>query len=123
MKKIILFCLSLVILSACNYDNLEETTPNKPNTLTCDTATLITYTNKIQPILAKYCNNCHSSSSSGGGIFLNTYATAKNAAESGKLYNSVAWSGTASRMPKGGNKISDCDIEIIKKWALNSYAQ
>ncbi len=130
MKKIILFSFLLIAVTACYYDKLEEITPNKTgtggtggNTITCDTATAVTYTAKIQPILSKYCTGCHSGTSGSGGVSLNTYETAKAVAESGKLYSSVSWDGTTSNMPKGGNKISDCDIALIKKWASNSYAQ
>jgi mono/diheme cytochrome c family protein len=127
MKKIILFSFLLITATACYYDKLEEITPNQPgtggNTTTCDTAAAVTYTAKIQPILSKYCTGCHSGTSGSGGVSLNTYETAKAVAQSGKLYGSVSWDGSASKMPKGGNKISDCDIALIKKWASNSYAQ
>lgn len=126
MKKIILFVTLIVSLSSCYYDKLEEITPNTSgtdSTLTCDTSASVTYTAKIQPILSKYCTGCHAGSAGSGGVSLNTYEAAKAVAESGKLYGSVSWDGTASKMPKGGNKISDCDIALIKKWASNSYAQ
>lgn len=124
MKKFILFTFFLIVVTACYYDKLEEITPNQNNnTTSCDTATAVTYSAKIQPILSKYCNGCHSGLNGSGGISLDSYDRAKSVALTGSLYGSVVWNGTASNMPKGANKISDCDIALIQKWATNNYAQ
>lgn len=106
-------------MSSCYKDNLEELNPQ----LVCSDTTDITYTNTIAPIISASCTVCHSGSSPSGGISLDTYTSVKNVALTGKLYGSVSWDGTASQMPKGGSKLSDCSIAKIKKWIDSNYPQ
>jgi len=111
---ILFFLLSFVVIgfTSCYYDNEEEL---YPSVITCDTIT-VSYSSTIAPILTGNCNGCHSSASSGGGILLNTHAQVSIYALSGLLYGVVSHT-SGSPMPKGGNKIDNCSIAKIKKWA------
>ncbi|MDX2173575.1 MAG: hypothetical protein SFY56_10660 [Bacteroidota bacterium] len=116
MVKIITFC-SLIILSFsyCTKDNFRERHPIVVSS--CDTAGVISYATHIKPVLDNNCTtNCHNGIGSGHSL---TAWNAVNAdAVAGLLYGSVSWNGTAQQMPQGAaNKISDCDITKIKKWA------
>ena len=82
---------------------------------TCDT-TNVTYTGSILPILQNSCIGCHSGSTPGGNISLNTYAGVSAQATNGKLFGSVNHSTGYSAMPKGGNKLSTCQIDMIRIW-------
>ncbi len=86
----------------------------------CDTVTS-SYASQIEPIMNTACNGCHSQTSTGGGILLNSYELTKSAAQSGKLLASITHSGAASPMPKGGNKLNDCQIRQIERWISNNY--
>ncbi len=86
----------------------------------CDT-NFVAFSTHIEPLLNNACNGCHSQSSTGGGILLNSFSLAKASAESGKLLASVAHTGSASPMPKGGNKLSACQIRQIELWISNNY--
>lgn len=124
MKKAIVLILLLFVAVACTYNKLDEITPNKQNNIaSCDTLSKASYSLHIQPILSKYCRACHTGSSSGGGIRLDNYEAVKNNAQSGKFLNSVAWTGSTIKMPKDGDKLSDCNIALIKNWIQNNYAQ
>jgi mono/diheme cytochrome c family protein len=62
-----------------------------------------------------YCKGCHNQASLGGGIDLSTYATVK-ASAAGRLMGSINHTAGYSAMPKGSNKLSDCQIRQIQKW-------
>lgn len=84
--------------------------------LACDT-TNVTYTNSVKPIINTYCSNgCHTSGSPDGGYNLSGHAGLASAANDGSLVGSITHDGNYSDMPKGGNKISACNIAIIQKW-------
>jgi hypothetical protein len=81
----------------------------------CDT-TSVTYTGTIWPIIQNNCYGCHSGASPGGGILLQDYTTVKAAAQSGKLYGSIAYQQGYVRMPKNGSQLPGCYIREVKKW-------
>lgn len=81
----------------------------------CDTAAF-TYNNNVVPILKTFCIGCHSASNAMGGVDLSTHAAVKTYALNGKLYGSISWTAGFKAMPQGGNKLSDCQIRVIRKW-------
>lgn len=81
----------------------------------CDT-TAFTYNANVKPILSTFCVGCHSSSNAMGGVDLSTQAAVKPYATNGKLYGSITWASGYKAMPQGGNKLTDCQIRVIKKW-------
>lgn len=118
MKKIpILIALfaSISIIQGCYYDKAELVYPI--NTNTCDTIGM-TYTTHVQPIIQNYCYSCHAGTApSGGGIVLDSYAGVKNfAAGGGSLIDRITSTDPSVQMPRGGPKLSDCDISKIKAW-------
>jgi len=84
----------------------------------CDT-TKFTYTGSIAPLMAKYCNGCHSGAGASGGVVLNSYAGIKVVADNGKLQGSINGVSGFSFMPKGGTKLSNCQLIQVKKWVQN----
>lgn len=110
---VIIFSLVLIMSwSSCYYDKEEELYP--PVTQ-CDTSG-VGYQATIVPLMKSYCNACHNSSSPSGGIATDNYQGLKVIALNGKLYGSIAHLSGYSPMPKGGNKLSDCDIKKVKVW-------
>jgi mono/diheme cytochrome c family protein len=83
----------------------------------CDTA-VFTYSGAILPIINNNCKGCHSGATPSGNVNLDSYTAVKTAAESGRLYGSVAHLSGYSPMPQGG-KLSDCNITQIRKWIEN----
>lgn len=115
MKNYIL-PLVFLILSGCYYDS-EEALYGKPGT-GCNTD-ITNFSTEIMPILQSNCLSCHSNSaapSSGSGIKLQDYADVKANVLNGKLMGTIQHSSGYSPMPKGGVKLSDCNILILNTW-------
>ena len=119
MKKDILFLFAVIALfslSACYYDHediLYGATSNQPCT---DTAGAVSYSQKVVPILQASCYGCHTGSFPSGNQLMGTYAADKAMGQNGKLYGTIAHSAGFSPMPKGGAKLSACQIAVVKKW-------
>lgn len=109
----LLLLVSLVVgVSACYYDKEEELYP--PVTQ-CDT-TNVGYQATIVPLMKANCNACHNSAAPSAGIATDNYQGVKTIALNGKLYGSIAHLSGYSPMPKGGNKLSECNIQKVKAW-------
>jgi mono/diheme cytochrome c family protein len=84
----------------------------------CDTSGTISYTAQVKPILQSWCNSCHGGTAqAGGGISLSAYTSVKASVNNGSLVGSIEHASGFSAMPKNGNKLSNCNIATIKKWA------
>lgn len=95
---------------------INEGAQNRGNCgILCDSSNY-TYNGAIKPTVEQYCRGCHSSTSPSGGIVLDTYAGIKAVALNGKLSGAVNQLTGFSPMPKGGSKLSDCQIKQIDKW-------
>lgn len=109
-------------LSSCYKDKAELLYPSVG---TCDTANS-KYGANVQPILTANCaiSGCHTSSSKAAGIAYSSHAETMNTVSNSKLMNSIKHVSGTSQMPKGGSKLSDCDINKIQAWinrgALNN---
>ncbi|MBC3541047.1 hypothetical protein ACFSC6_02570 [Rufibacter sediminis] len=115
---LIVLTSSLALLAACKDDKEEEITPNNPNNpqqQQCDTGS-VTFSSTVSGIISTNCLACHSAAMAQGGMILDTYARVKTAADNGKLMGVITHAAGFSPMPKGGPKLSDCNIAKIKKW-------
>jgi hypothetical protein len=87
----------------------------------CDSNTF-TFSGAIWPnTIQKYCYGCHSGSGASGGVHLENYNDVKTAGsiapgQKGSLLGTIIWAAGNSPMPKGQNKLSDCQIVQIRKW-------
>ncbi len=118
MKKILSFILVtgfIFTFQSCYYDKAELIYPT--GTLSnCDTAGTISYTAKVLPLLQQQCYSCHGVTGGSGGINMSSFANDKAIGLNGKLYGSINHSSGYSPMPKGGYKMTACEIATIKKW-------
>ena len=125
MKRIMFFLVSLLVIGfavGCYYDKADLLYPQINSA--CDT-TNVTFAAKVTPILNSYCISCHGTSVAsayGGGIKLEAYTDVK--VNLARVYGAINQLSGYSAMPKGGGKLSDCKIKIIKIWqdkgALNN---
>lgn len=83
----------------------------------------VTYSQTIVPIIGTYCLNCHTQSSSSGGVNLETYAGVAQVGNNGRLYGAVSHASGFSAMPPSGGKIPDCKIQQINKWINDGTPQ
>ncbi|MCB0806298.1 MAG: hypothetical protein KDC05_10905 [Bacteroidales bacterium] len=86
----------------------------------CD-STNVSFSQEVFPIIQNSCLGCHSGANPNGGISLTNYQQIKNQASispgsSGSLLGAITWATGNSNMPQNGNKLSDCDIGIIRNW-------
>ncbi len=88
----------------------------------CDTNTVL-YTSKIKPLLDLKCKGCHNATTASGGINLSTFSGAMAAGQSGALLGSVKHQLPYSKMPKGGQKLPSCEIDLLAIWINNQYPQ
>ncbi len=114
--KLILFSIFIIFIlgaSSCYYDKYDLLYPNATN---CDTATTVSYSQKVVPLFQQQCYSCHSVGNPSGGIIMGSHTTDKAIAVNGKLYGSINWSSGFSPMPKSAPKMNTCQIALIKKW-------
>ena len=114
MKKIlsIISVISLVLVS-CYRDNEEELYPGAGS---CD-MTNVTYAGTVQPLLQNNgCLGCHSGAGPSGNISLDGFNNVRAVALTGKLFGAINHSPGFSPMPKGGTKMTACNISKIKAW-------
>jgi len=116
MPKFVLAIIILLLVTACYYDSEEYLFPEI--NATCNTDS-ITYSGSIQPVLELYCYRCHSNAnapSAGNNIKLEDYSDVVISANNLSLYGSIAHESGFSPMPKGGGKLDDCTIDIMRIW-------
>jgi hypothetical protein len=118
MKIIFGISVLLIIttsLTSCYYDKetLLYGTNNGPCT---DTATTVSYAQKIVPILQQNCYGCHTGNFPSGNILLGNYQADKLIAQNGKMYGSISHAPGYAAMPQGQPKLGACQINAIKKW-------
>jgi hypothetical protein len=124
MKFFLAFILLAFTFVSCTYSKKEV---DYPIVTTCDTAN-VKFSADFLPLLTSKCNTsgCHNSSDQAGGWILDTYNGVKDVIDNGngRLLKSIQQDGTVSAMPKGGAKLSDCEINKIQAWinagALNN---
>ncbi|NNV55286.1 hypothetical protein [Limnovirga soli] len=123
MKKIsvigLLTFISLIFFNSCYYDKADVVYP----AVTCDTTT-VRLSVELENIMAASCYSCHSGTADlGGGIVLTDYATIKDYADFGILMSCLIQDGSTSAMPKGGAKLSDCEINKFSAWVNRGAPQ
>lgn len=130
------FLLIVMALTSCVYNNEDELYPEPGSSqptgsgqtgqesAQCDT-TNVSYQSTVVPLLSTHrCLDCHSGGTPSGNVGLDSYGEVKAEADNGRLYGVIAHLPGFSRMPRGGNRMPECDIRQIKGWidqgALNN---
>lgn len=84
----------------------------------CDES-IFTFSGAVYPIIEKNCLGCHSGSSPSAGIPLTTYSEILPFASSGGLFGAINHEPGYVAMPYLGSKLSDCNVNQVKKWIEN----
>jgi len=113
--SLLVIIICLVSLNSCYYDK-AELLYGSGNAPCADTTGIVSYSQKVVPILQQYCYSCHAGSFPSGNVAMGTYASDKVIAQNGKLYGSINHSSGYVAMPQGAPKLSSCQIAVIKKW-------
>jgi hypothetical protein len=113
--SLLIILLSTLIISSCYYDK-EELLYGNSNAPCTDTTTVMSYSQKVVPVLQQFCYSCHTGNFPSGNQLMGTYASDKAMAQNGKLYGTINHSTGYSPMPKGMAKLNNCQLNTIKKW-------
>ena len=134
MKRTLSFLLLMVVtvvIYSCSKNNETDMGQNQNpgggnNPGACDTVNML-YSVNVAPIIQSNCFSCHSNATvttSGAPFSLEGYNNLKARVEDGRLLGAITHAAGFSPMPKGGPKLSDCNINKIKSWvnrgALNN---
>lgn len=93
-----------------------KNTVNCGNTAaTCDLAA-VTYSATVAPLMAKYCNGCHSGTTPQGNIRTANYNALKTLSNKPAFMGSMRHTSGYSPMPKNAAKLSTCQLDQIQKW-------
>ena len=114
LSALIITCI--IFVSSCYYDKEDLLYGGSGNGPCTDSTGVVSYSQKVVPMLQQYCYSCHTGSFPSGGVAMGTYTTDKAIAQNGKLYGTFNYSSGFSPMPKGMPKMSNCQIATIKKW-------
>jgi hypothetical protein len=108
--------IGFMVFSSCYNDNSATLYPAGA----CDT-TNITFTANVLPIINANCTGCHSGSTPAGNISLTNYSDVVASLNSGRLMGSIRHESGYSPMPKGGNKLSNCELAKIEIWVKDGF--
>lgn len=104
--------VTVLVCVSCKKDNKQTVAP----VTGCDTVN-VTYST-VEPIFKNNCIVCHSPT--GGASDLTSETAIKGSYTSLEIINSINHlSGGNRNMPRGGSKMSDCDIKKITIWLNN----
>jgi mono/diheme cytochrome c family protein len=76
----------------------------------------VTYAGSIKGLVTNKCVGCHSGNTPSGGLNFTTHAGLQLPALDGRLYGAITHAAGYTPMPQGGNKLSQCEIDMIKIW-------
>ncbi len=112
---LILLAFIAISITGCYYDNKQELYPLA--TGVCDT-TKVEYAKDIAPIVSLYCgaSGCHDAGTGSAGVKTNNYDNLKEAVNAGRLVGAINATSGFSPMPKGGAKMSTCNLNKIQAW-------
>lgn len=117
-RKNSLFTIGLIAIAllwqSCYYDN-EEELYQFVITKGCDTSN-VTYSASVSLVMQNFCNSCHNASAPQANVVTDNYNGLKTIATNGKLSGVINHHTGFSAMPKGGPKLSDCNLAIIRLW-------
>jgi mono/diheme cytochrome c family protein len=82
---------------------------------TCDLSA-VTYSGTIAPLMAKYCNGCHSGTAPSGNIRTANYTALKTLSTKPSFMGSMRHLASFSPMPQNAAKLSTCQLDQIQKW-------
>ncbi len=118
----LLSLLSLLFFYSCKKDSADVMFPDNGDCVT----TNMSFSADIKPILSNSCAfaGCHSTDTKAGGYAYETYDEVILSANNGSLIGVIKHQSGYSAMPKGGSKLSNCQISKIESWissgALNN---
>lgn len=128
MKKISFLSVLAVatLVTSCWYnhkwEDLHPVANSTPSLANCDTASVMSYSANIKPIIQANCTNaagCHNGTNSpgAGASNYNIFNVVRSDCNSGTFMQRVSLPlSNPQHMPQGGGFLSTCDTFQIRKW-------
>jgi len=111
-KKTIIYCfLTFILLNGCYYDNERDLYGDDA----CEELTP-TFSAGVLSIFNRDCYQCHTNALMLGNVSLEGYENVIPYVEDGSLLGSVEHINGFSPMPKDRNRLTDCEVKIIRDW-------
>ena len=111
---IIFLMASVFVIVSCG-DKEEEEEEMEGTCMTDD----LTYGNFAADLINGSCatSGCHNADANSNGTFpMNNFETVSTAVDNGRILGAINWEDGFSNMPKGGDQLSDCNIEKMTAW-------
>jgi hypothetical protein len=120
MKKLkIIFTLYLgAFVYSCDSKTYDEV---RPATTPIVAGFKPSYERDFKPVLTANCISCHSATGRNVSPYLDTYALAKTRTQNNLICRIEGSCGTL--MPKGGSKLPQETIDMIKLWKAQGYLE
>jgi hypothetical protein len=119
MKKIklnLIILLSVCTLSSCTSDSISDLTEVDNST------DIVTYVQKIKPILDNQCVNCHGANNPAANLRLDTYENTRDAVLNRNVIERIALpQGNPLMMPQGGNRLPQNNINLFITWQNEGF--
>lgn len=113
MKQLFaLFTISYIFLVSCTSN--KPINPTTQNQTACDTSSL--FKSRVEIIFQSKCYSCHGIGDT--NFEMQPFAKLQSNVTKTVFLASIKHINGASAMPKGGSKLSDCDINAIEKWIM-----
>jgi mono/diheme cytochrome c family protein len=118
VTKLLTLASAVLLLGACASQNGEDMLDSGglPGPA-CDTSH-VTYAGTVAPLLQQ-CSGCHGGSLPAAGFAVSSYAQVRAKATNGQLLGTLNHDPGYSPMPKGGAKLSDCDLNKLRQWVAD----
>lgn len=88
----------------------------------CDT-TNVTYSGRIQPLIATKCQGCHSGANPQGGLNFTAWSVLNTVALDGRLMGAVQHQNNYTAMPPSGAMLPQCEIDMLADWVQQGAPQ
>lgn len=88
----------------------------------CDT-TNVTYSIRIQPLVAAKCQGCHSGANPQGGLNFTAWSVLNTVALDGRLMGAVQHQPDYVAMPPSGAMLPQCEIDMLADWVQQGAPQ
>jgi hypothetical protein len=103
-------------LASCSSDSISDLTEVDNNT------DLVTYNQKIRPILENQCVNCHGANNPSANLRLDTYENTRDAVLNRNVIERISLpQGNALMMPQGGNRLPQNNINLFITWQNEGF--
>jgi hypothetical protein len=100
------------------YKWIEQGAANNTCSNSCDTNN-VTFSGTIFPLIQNNCLGCHSGFSPSGQIDLSNHQNIAAISATGRLFGAINHDAGYTPMPRGGNKLPECQIAQMRIWIEN----